>query len=342
MRSLVPALLPGLMLLAACGAATGPAPAKPSAAPATIRYGLSGTGGATTVLRLANDHNLWAQEGLKAEMTAFQGDPIAYAALQAGELDFTAAGSEGGVTMALKGANVRIIGVLQDHFEYHLLGGKDVRSAQDLKGKTLAVSKLGSNSDFATREALKRLGVDPSSVTVLQVGNSVSRAAALESGAVQASIMSPDFVPGLLDKGFHDLADMSKMDIRYPFLCIGTTTTLLSSKPDLAQRFLRVVYRGIKLFRDDPEATQKILAGQTNETRKEVLQAGWENYRNVLATDLTPNPEIFGPLLKEIADTDAAAKDATPEIYIDDRPSRQLSATGFPQQLLGASSSAPK
>ncbi len=344
------AMLPAAVLLAACGSASGQAPgasgaapasaaAKPSAAaPISIKYGLSGTGGATTIFRLLNEQNIWAQEGLKVEFTQLQGDPIVYTALQAGEIDFAAAGADSAVALALKGANIRLIGVAQDRFEYHLMGGKDVRSPQDLKGKALAVSKLGSNSDFATREALKRLGVDPSSVTILQVGNSVARAAALESGAVQGSIMSLDFVAGLTDRGFHDLVDMSKMDILYPFFCIGTTTSLLESKPDLAQRFLRAVYRGIKQFRDDPAAAQKILSNQSNETRKEVLQAAWETYRNVFALDITPDPKVFTELLKELSETEPRAKDAKPEVYMDQRPARQLSSSGFPQQLFGPSS----
>ena len=340
-------LLSAVAWLSACGGASAPASsapasaaAKPSAAASgvvSLKYGISGTGGATTIFRLMNQQNIWAQEGLKAEMTQFQGDPIAFTALTAGELEFVAAGADAAVALAVKGAPIRIIGVVQNKFEYHLVAAPDIRSPQDLKGKALAVSKIGSNSDFATREVLKRLQVDPNSVTILQVGNSVERMAAIQSGSVKASIMSPDFVPQLVDKGFHDLADMSKMDIQYPFITIGASTALLNGKPDLAQRFLRATYRGIKEFDANPVAAQKILSDQSNETRPEVIQVSWETYRNVFARDLTPNPAVFADLLTVLGTTDAAMKDAKPEQYIDNRPVQQVNGSGLPQQLFGKS-----
>src|SRR5438309_2188265 len=142
-------LLAAVAWLTACGAAGGPASSRspsPSAvgsitaAVISLKYGISGTGGATTIFRLMNQQDIWAQEGLKAEMVQFQGDPVAFTALTAGELDFVAAGADAAVTLAVKGANLRLIGVVQNKFEYHLVAAPDIRSAQDLKGKSVAVS----------------------------------------------------------------------------------------------------------------------------------------------------------------------------------------------------------
>ena len=61
----------------------------------------------------------------------------------------------------------------------------------------LSAVKLVNEQGYSPVEAAKSLGVDPNSVTILQVGNSVERMAAIQSGSVKASIMSPDFVPQL-------------------------------------------------------------------------------------------------------------------------------------------------
>jgi NitT/TauT family transport system substrate-binding protein len=340
MRTLIGALLT-LAILTACGQAAGPAASQSAAAsaakPAVIgfRYGMSGSGGTTNIYRLMNRLDIWGQEGLKAEFIQFQGDPLSNAALQAGELDFAFGGADATLALAFKGAPLRVIGLIQNKFEYHLMGAKGVRSVQDLKGKAVAISKLGSNSDFATREALKRLGLDPTSVTYIQAGNSVQRVAALQSGAVQGSIMSLDYVAQLTDAGFTDLANMSTMDIAFPFQAITTTTATIERRSDLVQRVIRSIYRGVQRFRNDPEEAQKEIASQASETRKEVIQSTWETYRNTIPTDMTPDPRTFAELLKELSEIEPAAKDAKPETYLDLRPVQQVNASGFPKQLFG-------
>jgi NitT/TauT family transport system substrate-binding protein len=341
----------GLVLATACAPTPAPAAqpaAKPAAAPAVatvpsptappmpVRFGISGVGGATAVLRLMNERNTWAEEGLKAEHTDFAGDPIATAALVAGELDFTVGGAEAMVTAALRGTDVRIVGLYQNRFEYQLIGSKDVRSAQDLKGRTVGVSRFGSNSHFATKQVLTRLGLDPESdVTIFQVGNTPERVAALQSGAIQAALMSPDVVATLVQAGHPNLADMSKMDIAYPFQAIGTTQGLLERRPEVADAFLRAVYRGIRLFREDPAAAQRMLADRSTEGQPEVLRALWESYRNAFTTDLTPEAPVFALLLEELGRNDPAVQGATTEQFVDPRPVRRVNESGFPRQLFG-------
>jgi NitT/TauT family transport system substrate-binding protein len=341
MRALTVLAVCSVAALVACGQGAASRVSGTAAAaaskPAVIsfKYGMSGSGGTTSVYRMMNDLDIWGQEGLKAEFIQFQGDPLSNAALQAGEVEFAMGGADATLALAFKGAPLRVIGLIQNKFEYHLMGAKNVRSVQDLKGKSVAVSKLGSNSDFATREALKRLGLDPTSVTYVQAGNSTQRVAALESGAVQGSIMSLDYVAKLTDLGFTDLANMSTMDLAFPFQSIATTTTLIEGRPNLAQRVLRAVYRGVQRFRDDPEAAQKVISGQSNETRKDVLQSTWETYRNTVPTNIAPEPSTFTELLREIAESEPKAKDAKPESYLDLRPVQQVNDSGFPKQLFG-------
>jgi len=343
-----------LLALTACAApaASPSAPAPPAAAAAPVdapevapptpspaalvrvRYGIAGSGGATAVLRLMNERNTWAEEGLKAEPTDFQADPVAAAALVAGELDFNVGGAEAMVVAAVRGADVRVVGLYQNRFEYQLIGSKDVRSAQDLKGRTVGVSRFGSNSHFATKQVLARLGIDPDAdVTIFQVGNTPERVAALQSGAIQAALMSPEVVGTLVQAGHPNLADMSKMDIAYPFQAIGTSQALLERQPEVAEAFLRAVYRGIRLFREEPQAAQRVLAERAAEMDPAALQGLWESYRNAFTTDLTPEPRVFALLVEELGRADATIQGAVPEQYLDLRPVRRVNDSGFPQRL---------
>jgi NitT/TauT family transport system substrate-binding protein len=341
--------LAGVLLAMACAPTAAPAPqaAAPAGgsasapvaatpAPITIRYGLSGIGGATTVMRLMNQRNIWAEEGLRAEYTEFQASPMVATAVIAGELDFGSGGAEAAVNAALKGIDMRVIGVYQNKFEYHLVGSKDMRSIQDLRGKAVGVARFGSNPDFATRVLLRRNGIDPErDVTILQVGNTPDRVAALQAGGIQAALLSPDALPIMTREGYPDLADMSKTDILYPFQAVTTSRAFMEKNPGAAERYLRAIYRGIKLFRDEPALAQQALAAQSAEMDKETLQALWETYRNAFTTDLTPDPQTFTLLIEVLAQESPEMANAAPDRYIDLGPIQRVNATGFPQQLFG-------
>jgi NitT/TauT family transport system substrate-binding protein len=283
-----------------------------------------------------NDRNVWAEEGLRAEWTDFQAASLSVAAVIAGELDFAVGGAESAVNVAVKGADVRITGVYQNKFEYHLIAARDIRTVQDLKGKTLGVARFGSSADFATRVLLKRYGLDPErDVTIVQVGNTAERVAALQAGGIQAALMGPDVLALMTRDGYPDLADMSKTDIRFPFQAVATSRTLLERRPEVSDRFLRAIYRGIKLFRDDPEGAQRVIAEQGGETNKEVLQALWDTYRNTFSTDLTPDPEVFALLIEELGKENPEFRNVASSQYLDTRSIERVNASGFPQTLFG-------
>jgi ABC-type nitrate/sulfonate/bicarbonate transport system substrate-binding protein len=301
---------------------------------------MSGQGAAAPpVLRLMNQRNVWAEEGLKVEFTEFQSSTLTVAALMAGELDFAMGEAGGAVNAALKGADLRVIGIFQDKLDYHFIGGKEIRSIQDLRGRVVGIARIGSSADFATRLLLRRNGLEPDrDVALLQVGNSPERVAALQAGGIQAALMSADVQPLLAREGFPDLADLSKTDIRYPFGAVAASQSLLGRRPELADSVLRALYRGIKLFRDDPDTAQRLFAEQSPELlpTKEAVQVVWETWRNVFTTDLAPEPEIFGLLLQVLALETPGAESAAPAQYLEPRFVQQINASVFRQILFGA------
>ena len=80
----------------------------------------------------------------------------------------------------LRGADILYIAMTDDTMGYQLATRRDIKTAAELKGKRLGISRFASSSDFGTRTLLKRLGVDPKDTTILQIGNETERLAALQ------------------------------------------------------------------------------------------------------------------------------------------------------------------
>ncbi len=80
-----------------------------------------------------------------------------------------------------------------DKMGYQLVTRQDVQKPADLKGKRLGISRFGSSSDFSTKVLLRKIGVDPKDVTILQIGNETQRLVALKSGGIDGSIFNAPF-----------------------------------------------------------------------------------------------------------------------------------------------------
>src|SRR5689334_4602721 len=113
-------------------------------------------------------------------------------------------------------------------------------SIKQLKGKKVAVSRFGSGSHFQTNLALRDGGIDPDKdVTILQIGNSGARIAAILSGVVDGTIMAADFVPKAKREGFNVLVDLADTNIEYPFLSIHVMGSYLDRNLRLAKALIK-------------------------------------------------------------------------------------------------------
>ena len=75
-------------------------------------------------------------------------------------------------------------------FPFKLIVRPEIKTAAELHGKKLAISRFGSASDYAAQLAIEKLGGDPKQVTMLQLGGNPSRLAALTSGTTHATLRS--------------------------------------------------------------------------------------------------------------------------------------------------------
>jgi ABC-type nitrate/sulfonate/bicarbonate transport system substrate-binding protein len=138
-----------------------------------------------------------------------------------------------------------------NRFNYLMVTLPELKKFQDLKGKTLAISRFGSGDEFATREALRRWGLDPDKdVRMLQVGLTVARMAALHGRHVQASLLSPPQIVEVQRAGLNVMADLSDLDVEYAHYTLATRGSMIVENRPLVERFMD----GIKFHRSHPEA----------------------------------------------------------------------------------------
>jgi ABC-type nitrate/sulfonate/bicarbonate transport system substrate-binding protein len=181
-----------------------------------------------------------------------------------------------------KGFDLVLIASGVDQLLETVVTGPAIKSAADLKNKKIGVSRFGSLTDMALREALRYYKLNPDKdVTILQTGGEATRFAALTSGAIDGAMLSGDKMVQAEKMGFNVTIDLSKLPIYYPVNGIITSKKFLAANRELTRGFLRSWVEGIKAFKTDKELSIKVLAKYLKVQDREILEKSHEIYRPV-------------------------------------------------------------
>ncbi|HXK30659.1 MAG TPA: ABC transporter substrate-binding protein [Candidatus Binatia bacterium] len=281
-----------------------------------------------TPLWFARDVGLYEKYGLDSKLVFIQGGSILLQAMLAGQAQAAQNGIAETAVAILRGADVRMLGVTAKIFPYTLIVAKGVKSAKDLVGGKLAVNRLGDVSAIGSQIALRRLGLNPDKdVTMLQVGGSPQRLAALQSGAVQAAAL--DFMSGLrLSKlGYAVLAQVS---LSYPYLGPVASGKFLRENPAAAEAFVKAFVEGIARFKRNRDEGIKAVARYMKSNETDILNKAYDFIANEFyAENLEPDSKSFQELLEEISEREPLAKKATISQVFDLTIARKLEKEGF-------------
>jgi NitT/TauT family transport system substrate-binding protein len=281
-----------------------------------------------TPLWFARDVGLYEKYGLDGKLVYIQGGSVLLQAMLAGQAQAAQNGVAETATAILRGGDVRMLGVTAKIFPYSLIAAKNIKSAKDLVGGRLAINRVGDVSAYGSQLALRKLGLNPDKdVTMLQVGGSPQRLAALQSGSVQAAAM--DFMSGLrLAKlGFPVLV---QLNLNYPYLGPVVSGKFLRETPALAEAFIRAYVEGIARFKRNREEGVKALGHYMKSNETEILNKAYDFIANEFyAENLEPDAKSFQDLMDEIGEREPLAKKATIAQVFDLTIAHKLDKEGF-------------
>lgn len=229
-----------------------------TARPVTFAYQTPTLSGTLPIL-IGVDFGFFAAQGLEVKPVFIRGGATAIAALIGGDVDSTFAAAVPTVRAIAQGAPLIIVGGIQPYIDYTLIGGKGITTVNDLKGKIVGVTGPGGFAEYASVEGLAKKGLvrDRDYKILYGVGNSPSRAQALEAGRIHASPFSFLERLELEQKGFPVLFDIGQTMPGFPFVVIVSSRRKVETDPDGVTALLRGVKRGLDFLKTD---TDKVAA----------------------------------------------------------------------------------
>ncbi len=301
---------------------------------AILAFGSSG--GNLTAFWVAREAGLYRKNGLDVDVVFLRGSTTAINALATKEAQFAALGASSSLLAKLGGADTILIATAAPGLSFYLVAPKEIASAGDLRGKKVAMSRPGTDSDLAARFAVQKLGLRERDVSFLSIGSDTERLAAMKQGVVDATVVTPAVFVAAQKLGFHALLDLGELNIPYEAAGLITTRTLIRENPENVRRFTKGFVAGIGYAKSHREFTLKVLKKYMRTEDADVLNASYDYY----VGRVIPKVPYVGraglqTVLDYIKKSNPQAAGARVEEFMDNRFVKELEDNGFIQSLYG-------
>jgi ABC-type nitrate/sulfonate/bicarbonate transport system substrate-binding protein len=255
----------------AAGAGSSTAGAPAAGPLEKINFVLPSVAGVFIPHILAKQKGFFAEEGFEVEMPVMRSNLVT-AAIASGEADYT--GMFGpAVRDALSGVPGRVVGAVVDKSTRWFVSTPGITSVEQLRGKAVAVSTIGSGPYNSGVLAFEHFGIDPhSEVTWYAAGTPAERLLAVQQGAAQASIFSGSEVPRAEALGLVRLLNLNDV-VPLPESGVTTSITKLDTQQPQVKRVLRAMVRALQYTKNDREGTLPVFMDFLSITREEAEEA---------------------------------------------------------------------
>lgn len=306
-----------------------------SGAMTKLNVGYVGINSDNVIAWVAKESGIFARNGLDVELIYFQGGTTAVMALVSRETPISQTAGPSVVNAVIGGADAVMIAGGVVTLDYWLLSRPEIKSPQQLKGGSVAISRFGSASDFIVRYALQRIGLVPvKDVAILQIGALPDRLAAMETKRVQATVLAPPAMYTAQQRGFNILADIASLGLAYQATGVATTRKLIRDNPDLVRRYIRAQVEAVHRFKTDRELGMAVLGRYLRLQDKEVLARTYEGAieEHKLPAKQYPTVEGIRTILKPLIE-EGKVRGSNPEDFVDMRFIKELDDSGFIDNL---------
>ncbi|HEY2987768.1 MAG TPA: ABC transporter substrate-binding protein [Candidatus Binatia bacterium] len=301
---------------------------------ARIRYGVTASVAHLPVL-VAREAGLFRKYGFDVEVIHIRGGALITMTIMSGSVQFSGAGAESVVAARIEGGDVVLLACPVDTDAVYLIARPEIKSAADLKGKTAAVTRLGSTTHFYLRSALNQLGLDEKDVAILQLGAGGEIAAAMLGGRVAAAALTLHNAFPLMQMGWPVLVDLSKADFLYPPSCVASSRALMKSSPGTVERFLKAYLEAIRVIKKDGALTERVFKKWQRDTDSLVIKKTVEVYAPLFKSVPYVPDRGLEIVLRETARRRPVPKEFlnNPDQFRDHGPLEKLVRAGWIDQL---------
>jgi NitT/TauT family transport system substrate-binding protein len=282
---------------------------------------------------LAKDAKIFEKNGLEVEPVLLRGSGQTSQAMVSGSLFASSVALPAVMLADLNGADLTNVAHGIAAQASKLMVKPEIRKLEDLKGKKIGISSLGSAGDLLFGYVLRKYGIDTNrEVFWLAVGNTSERLQALYSGAVDAVDLTFPADLQAERKGFRVLLD-AKKEIVYPTASVVTRRKTIREDRDNVMRFVRSYVEGIAFLKHNKEFSQKVLAKYLRTADPEYLEGAYTIFKQDFIATPYPITKGLEAIYDIVAFRRPEIRNHKPEEFVDTSFVAELDKSGFIKKL---------
>jgi NitT/TauT family transport system substrate-binding protein len=300
-----------------------------------IYVGVPSIGMSNMIIFITKEARLFEKYGLDGQVITMNGSGLTSKALIGGSIQIAPIATPTVMNANLAGADMAILAHTMPGVIHALMVKPEIKRVEDLKGKKIAVSSLGSLTDFLVRTIAKKKGLNPDrDLTLLVMGGDSERLMALRTGAVDASAMSHPGYGRARRLGFSMLWDSAK-EIDYPWMEITTRRETIKKDRELVTNYMKAHLEGIALFKKDPEFSKKVIKKTLRMDEDDLVAEAYDIYSKAFIPAPYPNLPGMKVSFEYVAMTRQDVWKHKAEEFADSSFVTELEKSGFIKSLYG-------
>lgn len=306
-----------------------------SATPATgadlteFQVGISAQVVTVFPLWMAESGGFYKKEGLKVEVVNMEGGTRGLQVLASGKIQAMHVGLGPVVEANRQGADLRLTSSTSNTIPFTIFSLPAVKTAADLKGGKVGISTFGSESDIAVSLALKQLGLTRKDVTIIQMGGTSQRLAALLAGQVQAVPLLEPASATARQHGLSPLVDLAAANVPWVFDGIVVKRNQLESQRELLIRFLKAYIEGAYLALADEKKAKEIIALKFKINDAQVISATYNDFKRLMPLEAEPSRAGAENVIEQLQAVGITVGSKNVEDHLDTRIIQGLKKEGF-------------
>ena len=288
-----------------------------------LTLGYSTVGPAGTGLWMAKEIGAFEKYGIDADLIYISSGPVVVQALIGGDLQAGLAATNAVIAAVLGGAPLVSVMSLINRPYYRLWVQPEITRIEDLRGKTLGVSRFGSVTDNLTRILLQKYKLD-NAVNVRQLGGTPEMAASFKYRQIAGAVVSTLRV----DAPMRMLIDLNELGIQYSNVVIALSRDFQRRSPETVEAIVRAYLEGVAATHDQKEKALKVIAKYTRLKDPKLIDELYNDAVKFLDRVPRVEPEAIAPIVEFMGKKPIAVETIADNSVID-----RLVREGFIEKL---------
>jgi len=299
-----------------------------------LAIGYSSASGVFAGLWVAQEGRLFEKYDIESRLVLIASGSLMVQAMLGGDLPVAGAAGSAAVDASLGGADVVMFGSMVKVPAFYIMALPEIKTIDDLRGKSVGVTRFGSSTDFTMRYILRKQGLEPGrDVTLIQTGDLFAAAAMLRTRAIVAAPFSSPANLRAEEAGAKVLMNMGKAGVYFPHDAFMARRSFINTNEDLTRRFLKAYGEGVYRLFTDRELSRRAIANYGRAIDAKTNDAVYQYAVDYVDKIPYNTREGVQEVLNQIAPRNPKAKTAKPEEFYDDRFVKELDSQGFYKQL---------